>query len=106
MKRESESDLEYFYRLKAEMKADEQRRLEEARAEARRTGKEDLDYELLEKHLALWLSKVPGREELERSYYLVWPKVRNTAEFARRMQEMELYDGGDMHLDRGWQAGP
>jgi hypothetical protein len=104
MKRESESDLEYHYRLKAEREADEQRRLEEARAEARRTGKEELDHERLHELLRPWVRVLPDRRALEHAYYLLWTKVRNTEEFASHMQEMELYDGGDMHLDRDWQA--
>ncbi len=102
MKRPGESDLDYFYRLKAENLAERQQRLERARQAADR---EVYDYERLVKLLRPLIPSIPSQEELEESYYLGPDRIKTLEAFAKFLGEAELYDGGDMHLDQGWQRG-
>lgn len=91
-----ERDLEFFYRLKAEQQAEQARRLEEAR---RTSDKEPFDYQRLVGLLSL--ATPPSPAQAEYYYYVVYSRVRTLEDMARALEEADLYDGGDMHLDSG-----
>lgn len=94
-----ESDLEFHQRLVAEQRAEQQKRLDQAREEANRTGKEPFDYSRFSRRYREVAATLPGPEAMEAEYYLQYRSTQNLDEFIRAVQQTDLFDGGDMHLD-------
>ena len=98
-RRPGESDLEFHQRLTASQRAEQQRRLQNARLQAMANGKETFDYERFRPRYQNVSATVPGKEAMEAEYYLQYHRCRNLDEFILAVQQTDLYDGGDMHLD-------
>ena len=95
-----ESGNEFFHRLRAAHEAEEQRRLHEARQQALARGKEPFDESRFKTLYHPPHGLHENLETLEYFYYVVHQDVSTVEEYARSCQQRELYDGGDMHLDR------
>lgn len=95
-----ESDTDYFRRWNQAQRAERLRELERVRAEATRDGKEPFEYGKFRQGYLQIKPVAPKDQELEIDYYLHHRSARNLAEYLDQLRQTDLYDGGDMHLER------
>jgi len=95
-----ESDNDYWRRHFAQQRAERAQRLEESRTRALTEGKEPFDEERFKAlYLAPW-GDYEDLETLEYDYYAVHVDLKTVEEYAASCMTRDIYDGGDMHLDR------
>ena len=96
---------ERFLKETAEELEEETKALKKAKSDACDLGKEPFDLERFESVYARssppWKATVEVRtREWERRYYLLCPTIKTIEGFARWVEMNDLYEGGDMHLDK------
>jgi hypothetical protein len=95
-----ESDNDYFGRVYQARRARRLSDLERARAEALLKGKEPFEYQRFREAYLHVKPYAPEPLELELDYYLNHRSAQTLEQYMNVVRETDLYDGGDMHLDR------